>query len=338
MHKIFNKNEIVFGATASLSCLLSGLSSYFIFNGGRTDILWACVFGIFLAFHRFGNNKKTQCRYIIIGSLLALISLTLTIFISTLPFPFFNLFFAIIIFSLLCMHRFIKGGKSWGIFISLYMLIFHSIFPSISSQQILPVFSTILPNLLIATLYILLLILILPKTTNTLEKTNKKKYLFKKSIRTTILLSLAILLDHFISERNVVWIAASILIISEDNLHTSFKKSIERALGTIIGAAIGIIAAHTLFSISPTVIIISCLVLIFLTYATFNYNYTVSITLATVWISASFYLYNLPITFNEFATQRIMDTLAGISIGLIGERLIFPRKITKKPSKRRKKT
>ena len=57
------------------------------------------------------------------------------------------------------------------------------------------------------------------------------------------------------------------------------------------------------------------------------------IGLATIWISASFYLYHLPITFNQFVLSRIIDTIIGIALGLLGEYLLFPIKTDKRKSR-----
>jgi hypothetical protein len=326
-----NKNSLILGAITSFAALLSGTTTVYFFHGDRFSLLWACVFGLFLAFHRFGSSSHQQVFYVVLSGVLGLCAIMLTSLISLLQPPFSFIALSILLFLSLCLHRYLKGTRVWSIFLVVYILLFHSSFPFLLYPQIAALLFKISMSLMIALIFTCLLIYILPTVNVPIMPSDKNPYLIKRAIRTTILLNVAFLLGYFISVRNVAWVAFSILSICEENLKASLKKSLERGLGTLIGATIGILSAHTLFAINPYLTAAICFILIFLTYATIAYSYTIGIGLATIWVSASFYLYHLSITFNQFAVARIIDTFLGISIGLVGEFLIFPDRRVKQP-------
>ena len=310
----------------SLVILSAGIAAYFLFPQQHIILIWTCLFGFLLGLSRQGETKLQQVYSILYSALLTLVMLTITAFISLIKAPYLYFMLSCFFFILLCLHRYLPGGRIQGVFQIIYMILFNYLFPHIGIQHFSSSLIAISISLGLVILFTIVFICSLPKISIPIPQPNKSNYVIKQAFRTTVLLNIAFLLGHMIDIRNVAWICFSILVICEDDFHTSFKKSIERAIGTIVGAGIGIVGAHTLFAINPHLTLIICLIIFFLTFLTIKTSYTLGICLATILVSASFYLYHLPITFDQFALSRIVDTLIGISLALAGEYFIFPNK------------
>ena len=321
---IYNKSNIVRGLIPAFSGLCSMASAFYFFQKTSNIILWGCVFGVFLSFYRFGSAKKQQLYYVLISSIQIFVVMTLAIIISCFAHWLGFLFLFVLIFTVLCMHRYFRGGKVLGVMAAVYILLLHGFFPSPSVSQGIDLLGQLTIGLILALVYTLLFISLLPEVKMPLLPEDKSNNVFKAALRITILLAIAFLLGGFFSLRNVAWVGFSILVVSQGCLRGTFKKSLERSLGTLVGALVGIAGAHFLFPINMYLITLLCFVLVFLTYFTISYSYALAIGFATVVVGISFYAYHLPISFDQFALSRFADTLIGVSMALAGEYLIFP--------------
>jgi hypothetical protein len=291
-------------------------------------ILWSCVFGVFVSFYRFGSSKQHQIYYIIVSSIQILIVMCVSIVVSAFDNWLGLLCLATLIFVLLCTSRYLRGGKVPGVMAVVYVLLLHGLFVQFNIAEGFDLLEQLALGLAIALFYTLLFVLTLPKVDAQLLPVDKSIEVVKSALRTTILLSGTFLLSYFVSLRNVAWVGFSILVVSEGCLHGTFKKSLERSLGTIAGAVVGIMAAHLLFPMNMYLTVALCFVLVFLTYFSITYSYALGIGFATVVVMASFYAFHLHISFDEFALSRVVDTLIGVAIALAGEYFIFPLKRT----------
>jgi hypothetical protein len=323
---VFNKNNTVRGLMPALSSLCSIITAFYFFGKNPNLILWSCVFGVFLSFYRFGVSKKQQLYYIIVSSIHIFIVMCLAVVITSFENGLSFLFLATLIFVLLCMSRYLHGGKVMGVMAVVYVLLLHGLFAQFNIAEGVDLLEQLSLGLAFALFYTLLFVMVLPEVEVPILPVDKRIDVVKSALRTTILLSAAFLLSYFVSLRNVAWVGFSILVVSEGHLNSTFKKSLERSLGTIAGALVGIIAAQWLFPMNMYLTVALCFTLVFLTYFSISYSYALGIGFATIVVMASFYAFHLHISFDEFALSRVVDTLIGVAIALAGEYFIFPSK------------
>ncbi|WP_234384268.1 FUSC family protein [Francisella noatunensis] len=152
---------------------------------------------------------------------------------------------------------------------------------------------------------------------------NKDSFVFKQAIIITILIVSVYITARFIHITNPAWICYSIVIVSTGNYIVSMKTSLHRLIGTLIGAAIGIVLSHFIFDKYPLAIY-SYFIFIFLTYM-INHNYGVGIVFATIWLIAVFYFLKSDITVIRFTIARIFDTLIGIGLGIFAEFILLKK-------------
>ena len=105
-----NKNGIIFGTTATLATILGSNAAKYIFPGNFNILVWSTVFSVFLLFYRFGDNKNTQFKLLIIYSILTIIVLAITGSIMLLPRESMLICMFILIFICGCTSRYLKRG------------------------------------------------------------------------------------------------------------------------------------------------------------------------------------------------------------------------------------
>ena len=304
--------------------LFSSLFSYYYFTKYPYLIVWACVFGVFLPFFSYGSRYRDNAIHILGYTLLTLLVLTLMLMISLLNEPYYSICRALVFFGCLCSHRYLTGDKILSVFLMVYVILFSYLYQHIHINSIFLIFSQYAGGILIACVAVLIATLIFPKIVTPIPPPDKDIYVVKQAIRLTLIITAIFVVSHFTAIKNTAWICFSALVISEGDFWRSSKKALERAVGTIIGAVLGGLIAHYLFTAYPYMLYLS-FVFIFFTYYYIRQNYAVGIALATIWITASFYLIKPAVNIDQFILARVIDTLVGICFGLFGEIFIFPK-------------
>lgn len=321
-----DKSNYILSSIITFSVFFSSLIAFALCNHEIQPVIWSFVFGIFLPFYRFGNTKFEQIKSLSTNTILVLIMMLLASFVSFIKSPVLQeLARGVLVFCCLCSQRYFNGGRILIIFLIVYVLLFFYLDPELSENTLLSSFNCCLIGLLIGFISTSLFTIVMPNVDIKTPSINKDPFVFKQAILITILITSVYIIDRFVYITNPAWICYSIVIVSTGNYKISIKTSLHRLIGTLIGAAIGIVLSHFIFDKYPSAIY-SCFIFIFLTYLIINHNYGLGIVFATIWLIAVFYFLKSDITVIRFAIARIFDTLIGTSLGLFSE-LIFLRKV-----------
>ncbi|AFJ42996.1 FUSC family protein [Francisella orientalis] len=287
-------------------------------------MIWAFVFGIFLPFYRFGNTKLEQIKSLTTNTILALIMMLLASFVSLINSPILQeLARGILVFCCLCSQRYFNGGRILIIFLIVYILLFFYLDPILYENTLLPSLNSCLTGLLIGFISTSLFTIIMPSVDIKTTTINKGSFVFKQAIITVLIVSVYIT-ARFIHITNPAWICYSIVIVSTGNYIISIRTSLHRLIGTLIGAAIGIVLSHFIFDKYPLAIYF-CFIFIFLTYFMINHNYGVGIVFATIWLIAVFYFLKSDMTVIRFTIAQIFDTLIGIGLRIFAEFILLKK-------------
>jgi len=123
----------------------------------------------------------------------------------------------------------------------------------------------------------------------------------------------------------MTWICYSVLATSQANTTKSIHKGIYRLIGTFAGATIGALLCKFIFEPYLKTMYLGYLIML-IGFPFIFVQYAIYITFSTTLIAASFYLIKTDITFYQFIIARIIDTIIGVGIGILGEIFIFPEK------------
>ena len=150
------------------------------------------------------------------------------------------------------------------------------------------------------------------------------QFAFRLAIATTA----AFVLVRLLHIHNGYWATMTVLIILQPSLTTAWPRSIERAVGTTLGAVIAI--AVGFIAVTPLIICLCVFLLIFLSMALRRVNYS----LYVMFLTPSFVLVvNYAFPGNEIllAVQRLGDTILGSIIAILATYLLWPNRPIKNP-------
>lgn len=141
----------------------------------------------------------------------------------------------------------------------------------------------------------------------------------KRSIKTAIAIFLSVLISRIFRLEYPFFTAIAVIFSMENSIASSYKAGLNRLLGTLVGAFVGVIFV----SIQPGSAVLSgigMLVLIFICNV-FKWDRAVSIA-GVVFMSIMLNLNNKnPL---QYSFNRVLDTLIGIMIAVAVNYLIFP--------------
>ena len=319
-----HKNNLIFASTITGSALLATLTAFFYLHTSFYLTIWVCVFGVFLPFFSFGCNRFEQLSHILGYTLITFVALSYMLVISLLDEPYYSICRALLIFACLCSHRYFTGNKILSVFLTVFVILFTYLYPHLETNALLPTLIAYSGGLTLALITTTIMVLLLPRVIITRPPPDKSSYVIKQALRITIIITVIFAFGYLIPVTNTTWICFSALVISESDFWSSSIKALERGLGTVIGAVLGALIAHYLFRNYPSTRYLS-FVLIFFTYYYIRRSYAIGIALATIWITASFYILKPTMNIDQFIIARVIDTLIGIGFGLFGELFIFPK-------------
>ena len=329
-HNRFNhKSDIILSLITTATVLCTSHLAFYLFPHNMTLIIWTIVFSMFLSYYRFGTSKHQQIKHICIYSLLTLVILIVAGLADLAPSWYSNIICVLLIFSCLCIHRYLHGGRGIGVILTVFVLLFFSLNPHLTWGSFQVTIFNIAIGISIAYVFKCIFIIILPTDNITVTPASKEIFIIKQAIRITITISLGLIIAHLFALTSPTWICFSNLVICQANFSSSVKKAFERLAGTLLGALIGSILAYILFEAHPLSLYIS-FILVFFAFYFGKRSYTMAILFSTILITASFYLLKPHLSIHQFITARVVDTLLGITIGLLGEIIIFPQFLTSK--------
>jgi uncharacterized membrane protein (TIGR01666 family) len=154
-----------------------------------------------------------------------------------------------------------------------------------------------------------------------LDNFNWKSNTFRHALRVSFATEIGFIISAFLPFGHGYWILLTIIVILKPAYSITKRRNRDRLLGTLAGAAIGVII---LFLVKDRQLLIGfMLVLMVLSYSFMRTRYLLFVTLMTPYILILLYILN-PVHFNELIIDRIFDTAIGSGIALFANLLFSP--------------
>jgi uncharacterized membrane protein (TIGR01666 family) len=153
-----------------------------------------------------------------------------------------------------------------------------------------------------------------------IENLSFSSTIFRHSLRLTVTIIIGGIIGKLLPFQNIYWILMTIIIIMRPGYGLTKQRSIQRALGTLLGGVI----AFTILSVTQNQILLSTLAItcMLLGLSFTQTNYTVSATFVTMYIV---FLYGiLTPNFVHFIQFRIIDTLTGALLAFLANHFLWP--------------
>lgn len=153
-----------------------------------------------------------------------------------------------------------------------------------------------------------------------LENCSFNSTIFRHSLRLTVSILLAFVTAYFFPIQNINIILLTIVVILRPGFGLTKKRSFQRTIGTLIGAAI----AYVMIILDPNVIFksIATVLLMILGFSFSQINFKISAIFITIYIILVFSLFQPNIL--NLIEFRIIDTLIGVFITLIANFFFWP--------------
>ena len=144
--------------------------------------------------------------------------------------------------------------------------------------------------------------------------------MFRHSLRFTIAILFGYLLGHLFEIQNTYWILLTIIVIMRPSYGLTKKRSKDRIIGTLIGAAIAV--GVVLLTQNVVVYAVLALVSLILAISLIQENYKSAAALVTISIVFVYSLIN-PNAF-EVIQYRVIDTIIGATIAVVANYTLLP--------------
>jgi len=144
---------------------------------------------------------------------------------------------------------------------------------------------------------------------------------FRHAVRVSIATLLGFIISQFFPVGHSYWILLTIIVILKPAYSLTKKRNYERLIGTILGAAAGLIILY--FIKSNDVLFVIMLVLMIGTYSLMRTNYMISVIFMTPYILLLFHLINNA-SFETIIADRIIDTVIGSAIAFLANLILLP--------------
>lgn len=145
--------------------------------------------------------------------------------------------------------------------------------------------------------------------------------IFRHALRVSLATLAGYIISRFFPFGHGYWILLTIIVILKPTYSLSKQRNYQRLLGTIAGAAIGLLILY--FVRDNTALFVIMLLLMMGTYSFLRANYLVSVILMTPYILLLFHLLYGGNT-QAVLTDRVIDTAIGSAIAFIANFLLIP--------------
>lgn len=143
--------------------------------------------------------------------------------------------------------------------------------------------------------------------------------MFRHALRMAISTAIAISAMHTIELEHGYWATLTCLVIMQPHGSATWAKALQRVLGTVLGAGVALLVAS--FVHDPHAIVLFVFVFVAIAMALLPLNYGVF----AVFLTPAFVLLAERQAGNvDLTTVRVINTLIGATIALLGSRLLFP--------------
>ncbi len=154
-----------------------------------------------------------------------------------------------------------------------------------------------------------------------LDNFNWKSNAFRHALRVAAATTTGFLISEFFPFGHGYWIMLTIIVILKPAYSITKSRNRDRLLGTLIGAAIGVLI---LVIVKDKHLMIGCMiVLMVLAYSFMRTRYLLFVTLMTPYILILLYILN-PLHFKDLILDRVIDTAIGSVIALLANLLFSP--------------
>ncbi|MET2984223.1 FUSC family protein [Aureibaculum conchae] len=152
------------------------------------------------------------------------------------------------------------------------------------------------------------------------EHLSFKSTIFRHALRLSVTVVTAYLLGSFLDIKNAYWIILTLIVIMRPNYGLTKERSLNRIIGTVIGAAV---AALIIFT-TQNIIVYGVLAILSLTFAfsLIQQNYKAGAAFITLHVIFVYALLQ-PDAF-EVIGYRVLDTLIGAILAVIANYILWP--------------
>ncbi|WP_209661170.1 FUSC family protein [Acetoanaerobium pronyense] len=141
-----------------------------------------------------------------------------------------------------------------------------------------------------------------------------------RTIKTAIAVMISIIVSMRLNVNYPLFVTIGAIVSMQSSLNESFQSGLNRILGTIVGAVIGII----FFNISPNNIVLTGLGIILLITINNKMNWSKSLVISLIVFSSIMMSYGQDVVLNS--ALRVIDTTLGIIIAFVINTVISPPK------------
>ena len=145
--------------------------------------------------------------------------------------------------------------------------------------------------------------------------------IFRHSLRVSIATLAGYIISLFLPFGHGYWILLTIIVILKPSYSLSKKRNIQRLMGTLVGALVGLLLIE--FVRDRNVLFVLMILFMCGTYFFIRTNYLVSVTIMTPYVLLLFYLL-YPTGFHSVISDRVIDTLIGSGLAFLASITIIP--------------
>ncbi len=144
---------------------------------------------------------------------------------------------------------------------------------------------------------------------------------FRHAVRISIATLAGFIISLLLPVGHSYWILLTIIVILKPTYSLTKKRNYERLIGTILGAAIGIVLLY--FIKNNDALFVIMLLLMVGTYSVIRTNYLLSVIFMTPYILVLFHLLNNA-SFKTIVTDRVTDTAIGSAVAFLANLILLP--------------
>jgi len=145
--------------------------------------------------------------------------------------------------------------------------------------------------------------------------------IFRHSLRIALAALAAYLIGQLFPIGHSYWILLTVIVILKPGYSLTKKRNYERLLGTLLGAALGVLFLY--FIKDETAILILLALSMIGAYSFIRINYLVSVALITLYVLLLFHLLDAK-DYKSIFADRIIDTIAGSALAFVFSYLLSP--------------
>ncbi len=154
------------------------------------------------------------------------------------------------------------------------------------------------------------------------ENLSLRSNIFRHSLRVSIATIAGYIIGNLITHgHHEYWILLTIVVILKPAYSLSKRRNVERLMGTLAGALIGLLLLY--FVPGDRVLFVLMILFMIGTYVFIRTNYLVAVIMTTPYVLLLFHLL-YPSNFRVILSDRVIDTAIGSAIAFLANILIIP--------------